>query len=56
MIEMCMQGGNDNCVRFVLEVGEFFWQKASVVVIDEGYGPHHKRTARNNRGARRLYV
>jgi len=43
MIEVGMQGGNDDRVGLVLEIGEFFRQQASVVIVDEGDGANHKR-------------
>ncbi len=36
MVEMRMQGGNDDCVIRVLEIGKLLRQQACVMIVDEG--------------------
>jgi hypothetical protein len=48
MIEVRMQGGDDDCVMLVLEIGELLRQQASVMIVDEGDRAHHKRIAGDN--------
>jgi hypothetical protein len=42
VIEMGMERRNDNFVMFMLKVGEFFREKASVMVIDQRHGSHNR--------------
>jgi len=49
-----MQGGVDDCVMLVLEIGELLRRQASVMIVDEdededeGDRAHHKRIAGDN--------
>jgi hypothetical protein len=51
VIEMGMKRRNDNFVMFMLKVGEFFGEKARVMVINQGYGSHDRRLRRHYGGA-----
>ncbi len=42
MVEMGMQSGDDDGVRLVLEIGEFFRQQTRVVVVNESDGADNK--------------
>ena len=63
VIEMGMESGDDDFVAFVLKIGELFWQKAGVKVVnqrdradDQGICGHHDRTHQTiaNQIAKRL--
>ncbi len=49
VIQMGMQRRNDNFVMFMLQIGQFFRQKASVVIIDQRNGPHYRSLRGHNR-------
>jgi len=48
VVEMRMQGGNDDCVILVLEIGELLRQQPGVMIVDEGDRAHDKRLCSDN--------
>jgi len=51
MIKMRMQGGNDNRVRLMLEIGKLFRQQTGVMVVNESDSANDRGIAGNNDGA-----
>jgi hypothetical protein len=51
MVEMSVDGGNDDLVMGVLQIGQLFREEAGVVVVDEGDGPDDEAIRGNDGGA-----
>ena len=47
VVEMRMQGGNDDCVILVLKIGKLLRQQASVMIVDEGDRADDQRIGRD---------
>jgi hypothetical protein len=48
MIEVRMQGRNDDCVTLVLEIGKLLRQQPGVMIVNESDGANDKRVAGHN--------
>jgi len=54
VIQMGVQRRDHEFVMFMLQISEFFGEKASVVVVDQGDGSHHRSFRSHHRGSNQL--
>ena len=51
VIQVSVQGGDNDFVMLMLKIGELLWEKASMMVINQGYGSYNRGLRCYNRGA-----